>query len=194
MEGANGRGVLPLLGQGWRLPYVVVACLLSAAFFFGGQFVYERFFLDRPVWEELQAEPGVERVKVQRADGTEEVVVELGRVENLEATYRSLEGTLERYYRPGTFQLLITDRRSPALEELWDKGQFAVYEAAVRGNFTAMARELESQARAAGMDIKLDMDGRRIYVALYQGPYYLYEIVPCRLQGDGAAGGEAAGA
>ncbi|MGI9952508.1 hypothetical protein V3F56_09125 [Moorellaceae bacterium AZ2] len=133
-------------------------------------------------------------MKVQKADGGEQVVVELGRVENLEETYLSLERTLQQYYRPGTFRLVITDRRSPALKELWDKGQFVVYEAAVRGTFTAMANELESQARAAGINLRLDMDGRRIYVALYQGSYYLYEIVPWQLQGDRAAGGEPAGA
>jgi len=173
---------------------VAAACLLSAALFWGGQFVYEKFFLDRQVREELQALTGVEGVTVQRVDGMERVVVDLGRVENLKATYRSLEGTLERYYRPGTFRLLLADRRSAALEELWAQGQFAVYEAAVRGNFTSMAQELESRARAAGMEIKLDMDGRRIYVALYQGPYYLYEIVPWGLRGEEGLVGEGAGA
>lgn len=188
-------GVLPLFLQGWRLHFIFLACILSVGLFFAGQFAYQEFFLEKPLREKLQAEQGVQGVRMGRTGDVEQVIVELGPVENLEKTYLNVNRVLHRFYRQGAVQLIIRDQRSPALEQAWEKIQFAIYEAAVRGNFTAMAKEVEREANERGVRLKLDMDRNYIYVALYQGFNYLYEIVPREPQGKSlSSGGEISGA
>ncbi|MGB9858404.1 MAG: hypothetical protein ACPLQP_00545 [Moorellaceae bacterium] len=181
--------------QGWRLHLVLVACVLSAGVLLGGQHVYQEFFVQRPLVETLQAEQGVQGVRLERAGDTEKVMVELQPVDSLKQTYLRLEQLVHCFYPDGQVELIVVDHRSPALEQVWERCQFAVYEAAVRGNFTTMAEEVERETREQGVKLKLDVDGGHIYVALFQGPSYLYEIIPRETQGRaGDVGGEADGA
>ncbi|MGB9660544.1 MAG: hypothetical protein ACPL5F_00815 [Moorellaceae bacterium] len=175
--------------QGWRLHLVLVACLLSAGVLLGGQHVYREFFVQRPLMETLRAEKGVQGVRLERTGNTEKVMVELEPVDSLKQTYLRLEQLLHRFYPDGKVELIVVDHRSPALEQVWGRCQFAVYEAAVRGNFTTMAEEVEKETQEQGVKLKLDVDRGHIYVALFQGSSYLYEIVPRETPGRGEDGG-----
>ncbi|SMB97173.1 hypothetical protein SAMN00808754_1779 [Thermanaeromonas toyohensis ToBE] len=165
-----------MFGQGWRLHYVILACFLSLTLLGGGHLLYQRFLWEKSLEKRLQSIPQVEGVTLKREK--DRIEVELGPTPDLKQTYLQVEEALRDFYRQNPPQLVIRDRRSASLVKVWEEAQFVVYEAAVRGTFTDMAREVEEKARIRGAEARLAVDGKRIYVALYKDSYFLYEIIP----------------
>lgn len=165
-----------MFGQNWRLPHVILACFLSLALAYGGQYLYRHFIWERALKQSLQRIPEVQSVVLK--DGRNTVEVELGATPDLKQTYMRVEDALQPFYRGQVPRIALRGRPSDELLKVWEESQFAVYEAAVRGTFTAMAQEVKRTSNAYGVDARLDMDGYRIYVALYKDPYFFYEVVP----------------
>lgn len=164
-----------MFGQGWRLHYIILACFLSLTLLGGGHLLYKKLVWEKSLEKRLQSIPPVEGVILKDKDRIE---VELGPTLDLKQTYLQVEEALYDFYRGSPPQLVIRDQRSPVLNEVWEETQFVVYEAAVRGTFTAMAQEMEKKAKMHGVEARLAMDGKRIYVALYKDEHFLYEIIP----------------
>lgn len=165
-----------MFGQGWRLHYIILACFLSLTLLGGGHLLYKKLVWEKSLEKRLQSIPQVEGVTLKRDE--ERIEVELGPTPDLKQTYLQVEEALRDFYRGSPPELVIRDQRSPVLVEVWEETQFAVYEAAVRGTFTAMAQEMEKKSQMYGVEARLAMDGKRIYVALYKDAHFLYEIIP----------------
>ncbi|MCG0278337.1 MAG: hypothetical protein L5656_07370 [Thermanaeromonas sp.] len=165
-----------MFGQGWRLHYVILACFVSLALLGGGHFLYQKFLWEKALVKKLQSVPQVEGVTFRRTKN--KVEIKLGPTPDLKQTYLQVEEAIGEFFRENIPEVVIRDERSPVLSQVWEKTQFAVYEAAARGTYTVMAEEIEKIAQDHGVEARLAVDGERIYVALYQDGYFLYEVVP----------------
>ncbi|QGP93441.1 hypothetical protein MGLY_28490 [Neomoorella glycerini] len=165
--------------KGWRLQFVFLAALLTLGLLTGGQWAYRHYSQEKPLADTLKSDPAVQEATVIRtADGLEVRVI-LGPGADLPQAYRQVQETVHKLYGRQQVKLVIQDRRSPALESLWRESQFAVYEAAVRGNFTQMAATVDRLARQAGIDhYAINVDDNYIYLQFSQGQAYLYQVVP----------------
>ncbi|MGI9860331.1 hypothetical protein SDD30_02970 [Moorella naiadis] len=174
--------------KGWRLHFVLLAALLSLSLLTGGQWAYRHFGQEKPLIGALEAVPGVQAVTMMPGTGYLEVQISLGPVTNLQQTYTELEEIIRGAYGQQPFKITLQDNPAPVLDRLWQASQYAVYEAAVQGNFTSMAARVGDLARQAGISgYALNIDDRNIYVEFRQGQNYLYRVIP--RQTDGRQGG-----
>ncbi|MGB9887045.1 MAG: hypothetical protein ACPLPT_06360 [Moorellales bacterium] len=157
-----------------RWPAVVLAFAVTLVGLFTGYHLYEEYGVRRPLEQRVAASGLAEEVAWQK--GQKEVVVRLRQVGDLKAAYSELEGAI------GTrIVLQIADRPNAKLLACYRRVEPALYEAAARDNFTALAERVEREATRAGLnDWAVQVDGRRIYLALYHGDAYLYRVVPHR--------------
>ncbi|WP_258360454.1 hypothetical protein [Moorella sulfitireducens (nom. illeg.)] len=165
--------------KGWRLHFILLAALLTLGLLSGGQWVYRHYSQEKPLAATLKANPAVQEVTVTRAAEDLEVKVTLGPGADLPQAYRQVQEAVGKLYGREQVELVIQDHRSPYLEGLWRQCQFAVYEAAARGNFTQMAATVEELARRSGIDrYAVDVDTDFIYLQFSQGQDYLYQVIP----------------
>ncbi|MDK2815449.1 MAG: hypothetical protein PWR22_77 [Moorella sp. (in: firmicutes)] len=165
--------------KGWRLHFIFLAALLTVGLLTGGQWAYRHYSREKPLANTLKAIPAVQEATVTRMAERLEIRVILGPGADLPQAYRQVQEAVHRLYGEEQVKLVIQDRRSPALESLWRESQFAVYEAAVRGNFTQMAATVDRLARQAGIDhYAVNVDDNYIYLQFSQGQDYLYQVVP----------------
>lgn len=165
--------------KGWRLHFVLLAALLTLSLLTGGQWAYRHYSQEKPLTDTLKSDPAVQEATVNRTPDGLEVKVLLGRGADLPQAYRHVQETVYKLYGRQHVRLVVQDRRSPALESLWRESQFAVYEAAVQGNFTRMAATVEQLAHRAGIEnYAVNVDDNYIYLQFSQGQAYLYQVVP----------------
>lgn len=170
-----------MIFAGLRIHLIIVFLAVTLAVLLAGDLLYQRLLVQEPLKEELIAITGVKQVEISG----NKVKVHLGQVEDLRQTYTRLQAIASRHKLP----VEITSTADPLLEGAWDKAQFAIYEAASRGNFTDMVTRVEQEMAAAGIeDYRLALDDSYIFFQARHGPHTLYRIVPRRDAKEGAAG------
>lgn len=154
----------------WQL--IVLAFGLTFLALVGGQKFYEKYAVQRPAEARVLATSLAERLE-WAADG-QELKVYLKPVPDLRAAYTTLEEAAGK-----RVSIVVVDRATPFLEEVYRRAEPALYEAASLSNFTALARTVDDIAAAAGLDgWSVQVDAERIYLSLREGRAYLYRVVP----------------
>lgn len=171
--------------KGWRLQFIFLAAILSISLLTGGQWVYRHFSQEKPLSEFLKEEGAVRDVLVSRTAEGLEIKIFMGPVDNLQLAYNRIDAEVRRVYGMQAVKLVLVDNPNAELEGLWRHSQYAVYEAAVRGNLTDMADSIERLAREAGIDgYAVNVDERNIYLQFNQGNDYLYQVIPRQIHGS----------
>ncbi|MDN5347706.1 MAG: hypothetical protein PWP65_1270 [Clostridia bacterium] len=178
--------------KGWRLHFVFIGLILTLLLLFGGEGLYRRYFVIEPLKQSLKSEQGVQAVDVQEMPQGYRLLVKMGPVENIQSAYQEIETRAEKALGRRVLEVVLIDKRSPALANAWQQAQFAIYEAVARGNFTEMAARVDELARREEIEhYALNIDAHNIYLQFHQGDNYLYAVIP-RIESSGnilAAGG-----
>ncbi|WP_227766540.1 hypothetical protein [Zhaonella formicivorans] len=175
--------------KGLRLPLILLAAILTFGILLGGQWIVQEYSVRRPLVEGVTQVPGVQDVKAIKGKQGLILEIKLGAVHDLAKTYRLLKDSTN-VQDSSRLQLRLVDKRNDTLTQLWNKSQFAIYEALANGNFTAMSRNIENIMKNSGADSwRISIDAENIYLEMHQGSNYLYEIVP-REQAPPAGGGD----
>lgn len=165
--------------RGLRWPRLVLSLALSLGLLIGGAALFQRQSVERPLVGALTARPGVENVELLRRDHGTVVRVRLARIDNLQREYEAIERAAHGVRGLGPFRIELVDRRDAVLEAAYYRFHFALQEANATGRFVQMAEQLQSAAREAGIEEpRVYVSAERIYVSLYHGDRYLYEVVP----------------
>ncbi|MCL6547998.1 MAG: hypothetical protein K6T30_03715 [Alicyclobacillus sp.] len=161
-----------------RVRLVPIICILvvSLAAMFGGWRAYLRFNLIDPLKSEIQAIPGVKSVQVVAGSPSQVRVVLRPDVADLQATYgkimRAVDTTL------GDEQLVIEDSESPALTQAYESFEPVLLEGLAKGEYTEKIAQVEKQARAMGIRVRITMDLHNMYIQMNKGNAYLYRVWP----------------
>lgn len=161
-----------------RWPVVAVCCFVVFSLLLGGQRLYQKYYVERPLTQHIQAVTGVQEVHFEGKQGNRRLVVRLGVVPDFQQTYTELLNVTRSNLNNKQVELVIMDRRSAALTSIWRDAQFAIYEAMINGNLSQMKEAVYQEAQQAGSTCVLYLDKQNIYVQLQQGECYLYEAVP----------------
>ncbi|NLW07257.1 MAG: hypothetical protein GX039_04665 [Clostridia bacterium] len=165
--------------KGWRLHFIIFAFVVSLTLLLGGNWLLRHLSQEKPLTDALLENKTVEAVAIDSTGAILEIRVKLRPVDNLQRAYQEIETSIRKVYDQPGVKLVIQDQRSPALEKLWLTSQYAIYEAAVQGNFTKMATAVDQLARQAGLDnYAVNIDANNIYLQLSEGENYLYQVVP----------------
>lgn len=167
--------------RGLRYPVIVGIVVIVLALLFGGQWVYNKYVVERPVVDALNL-PEVESTKFIEDTGT--VVVKLKEVENLKETYWKIQEKIQGNNKAADLKLVITDNRSQELEDAFYVSQFAVHQAIMRGDFISMYDNI----RTVASDFRLDryavyIDSENVYLQFHRNGNNLYEVISREVPG-----------
>lgn len=161
------------------LTYVVVL-VATVVTLVGGQLLWHKFAVAKPLDKGLQQIQGVEAASWEdgRSGETVAVNVTLDQVGNLQTTYGEIIDTAKQVLGRKPFRVVLHDHRTAELERLYYNVQYSIQEAVFTGNFSAMAGSVRAQAEAAGAEAKIYVDTGYVYVQMTKGADSLYTVVP----------------
>jgi hypothetical protein len=162
--------------RGYRVDVVLALALLTLVAFVGGQAFYGRMFIERPLLEQLQSVPGVTEVTVEKYVGSYDITLNLANESNLPTVYRQVTELTKRTLGSDSFELRVTDNRTPKLETLYRQMQIYIEEAVAQGNFSTAAEKLNEVASRFGVRERFYVDEEFVYLELYQDEAYLYAV------------------
>lgn len=161
----------------------VVALTLTVAILVAGQLMWQKFAVARPLDKGLKEIAGVENaVWEENKNGDVIIKVTLASVPNLAKTYGDIDAAAKRALGKRPARIVLSDHRSPELEELYYTCNYNIQEAVATGGFTVMAERVRSAAQAAGAETKVYVDAQGVYLQLKKGETELYAVIP--RQGD----------
>ncbi|TDA69473.1 MAG: hypothetical protein D9V47_06150 [Clostridia bacterium] len=170
-----------MIFAGLRTHLIVVFLAVTLAALLAGNFLYQRYYVQEPLKDQLLGIAGVKQVEISG----DNVTITLGQVSDLGRTYPQLQTIASRQGLP----VEITSTTDPLLEGAWDRVQYAIYEAASQGDFTVMAARVAQEMAAVGVkDYRLAVDDGFIFFQARHAAHNLYRIVPRRDAKGGAAG------
>ncbi|HAA34978.1 MAG TPA: hypothetical protein DCD97_06660 [Firmicutes bacterium] len=162
-----------------KWPVVIMVFLLTFASIYAVNYWRQQRLIKEPLKEALLEIEAVEDISIKNKQNTE-ILVTLGKVEDLSKTYKSIEEIMLLTYPENSFKITVIDRRNTYLESLYEKVHFSLMEGERLGNYTKMSKEvvrLLEQEQELG-DYRLRVDQKRIYLQLAAGDNFLYEVVP----------------
>lgn len=162
---------------GWPVRWTIVLVSMGVvlAVLFGGQVVYKKMGVERPVRGEILASGVAEQVALQRVGDRDKVCVQLKPGVDLCEAYRCIELALGS--RADSLDIEITNRSEEKFLPVWYHIQYTMYEAAARGNFSEAARGIVSLARQNGMEARFWVDEKRLYLELRSGEDHFYKVI-----------------
>lgn len=167
--------------KGIRIYVVLVVVLLMMSLLVGAQYLYQRYNVEQPLFKlysDTKLVDNIRNIKLEEQGGTVAVTLSLNRTDNLRRAYRELYDYTGQVLGSDRFIMQLKDNRTRELDDIYSQSQFVIYEALTKGNFPAMADAIEQNASYSGVQARVYMDEKNIYVALYKGENYLYEVVP----------------
>ncbi|MGI5882757.1 MAG: hypothetical protein ACOX7L_06775 [Dethiobacteria bacterium] len=167
----------------FRWPIMVLVMLLTFGIVLGFNFWHQQR-VKAPLVEKLQQLEGVRGIEVSTLEKSKKLrfVVALGVTNNMPDTYRKMDELLLSACNEDGYQLILSDKKSPYLEQVYDKIQFALMEGERTGNYTVMKEEIDRliEQEKTELDYRLWVDQERIYLFISSGPHYLYKVIPVR--------------
>lgn len=175
--------------KGLNIPLIFLSgcCFLGVLLL--GQWTFQKYSVERPLIKEITAVDGVQEVLIKQDTKKMILEVKLQNIEGFPKTYNVINSLISAEQK-SDLQIRLLDKRDEKLAQLWNQSQFIIYEAIVKGNYTAMSAKINSLMEQAKLDRwEISMDAQNIYLELHAGNNYLYEIVP-RTQNQLEAGSD----
>lgn len=161
-----------------RVTIVLISMIATLALLLGAQLLYQKYYVEEPLFKLLQETRAVINMEFNQNLTQPFMELEFAEVENLKDSYNEIAKRTEQTLGHSV-PIRIIDRRTPELVNVFDKCQFAIYEAIMNGSFTEMARVVEEQAGQAGLDrYAVYVDKDYVYLQFHKGGSYLYEVIP----------------
>ena len=162
-----------------RATAFVVALAVTVAVLVAGQLAWHKYAVAKPLDAGLREIPGVTAASWQEAKNGDVVInVTLGGVENLAVTHGDIETAAKNILGRRPSRIILTDTRTPELDDLYYAVHYHIQEAIAAGNFAAMAGQINTQAAARGVQAKIYVDARAVYLQLAKDGADLYAVVP----------------
>jgi len=151
---------------------------------------YKNQVLD-PMTHQASEISGVEGVRVSEAfDGRKDVYVQFGPKAPIEEAFPKVAGLARATFGASLGRVIPEDRRSTELEQVYHDIHFHVHEGISTGMFSQMASDVARELADSGIDRhRVFVGDHFVFVQLYDGEHYLFEVVPRSVDAAHAAQG-----
>lgn len=165
--------------KGLRVPVIFLISLLTVAILFSLQWLHQEYSIRQPISGRLEKLDVVDEVRIEEKAGWQQVTVKLADTKNLQQAFQQITDVVqEESPDDSTLKIILLDNPSPILEKVWNRSQFAVYEAIARGEYVKMEETVATLAREAGLTYyAIDIDANNIYLQFHHGDNYLYRVI-----------------
>ncbi|MDS1029049.1 hypothetical protein RDV78_00850 [Bacillota bacterium LX-D] len=161
-----------------RLHLIIFYTCLFLILLLAGHEVYERYYVQHSLVDKINSIAGVQKVVVIKSKENLTLNITLGTVDDLNSTYQQIKNSIVLPKKIKT-EIKLKDKRNNRLSNIWNESKFIIYEALEKGNFTKMKSDLKIMMGSSGLDKwEVSIDNNNIYVGMYDGSNYLYEIIP----------------
>jgi len=176
---------MDLRNRRWLM--VIGIVMMTVAVLGGGQMLWQKFAVSKPLDTVLQGINGVEKVVRENGGKKEDpvkITVTLKNAENLQKTYTGIIEGSAGVLGGKKFKIAITDTRSAELEQFSYAVQPHIQEAMATGAFTQMVGKINELAAAKGIAVQIFIDNRNIYLQLSKDGAELYHVTARLLDGQ----------
>jgi len=149
--------------------WTVVSAGLFLSLLIGTQLLVKNYYMADRLEDKLINVNGVKKVLINNG----KIELTLGRVDNIKTVYEDAEKQLDSK----DFQIMLLDHPSKQLVEIADESEVALQEAMIRGNFTEMVEFINKLAAKSGVNARVFVDSKRIYLQLKSGDNSLYRVL-----------------
>jgi hypothetical protein len=178
------KGGVPL--SRLRLVPILIVLVISLAVLFGGWQAYRHYNVVGPLQMNLEKIQGVQTVNID--GGTKNtIVVRLSKVADLQTTYDSISSAISDAAGT-TVNIRIEDNRTSTLISDYEQLQPILFQGLAQGNYTTMIHNVEAAGNNAGVQTRVTMDDKHVFIQLAKDGHYLYKVQPYTMrQGDESA-------
>lgn len=142
-----------------------------------GNYLWQRTAVERPLLQVLKQDEAVIKAAFISDGRKPTVEVVLGDLTHLSLAVRRIDAMIKKM-QPNVAQVIYQDLSNEALERVYDRLHFAVYEAKATGNFVTLEERFLSIVSDSSLTFyRLEVDSEAIYVQLHDGGSYLYRVV-----------------
>lgn len=161
----------------FRITLTIIVFFVALGILLGGNQGYQRYLVNQPLEQKLAVQPGIESADVDRVDGEVQITVHLRDVDNLQEEYIAIEKVLEDSLNKRPFRLVIADNSNDRLKMAFIRLQPAVYEAMASDRYVWLDESVKSYANQSGMNYRLYVDDRYVYIHLSDNGANLYRVI-----------------
>lgn len=164
-----------------RLTVVLAVIILTLAILGGGQLLWQRYAVDKPLAKVLNGIDGIDSFYVDNNTKISSVLklnISLANVKNLQKTYQAVHEGAASILGSSQFSVIIHDNRTPELEQVYYNVHLYVQEGIATGNFASMAEQVEQKASASGVEAQVYVDSANVYLGLKKADAGMYVVTP----------------
>lgn len=160
-----------------RLTTVIAVLIVTLCILLGGRYLYESYYVKNSLHKEISQAVQAEEIRIAKQEDPPAVYIHVPEIKNLQSTYLCVEKIVRQQLGPG-YKVILTDKRTSKLENLYEKCSFIIQEAIATGNFLEMEQKIDDLSKTAGVKHHLSIDSKNIYLELRDNRGYLYEVIP----------------
>jgi hypothetical protein len=160
----------------FHLKTFILALLISFALFLGGYSLYKQIGVEKPAIEKLSSLTHGQ-VNIDKIGDTYEVVVEPGKLENLQRSWNDISTLLEKQLKGKNYRIVIKDKSNLDLQLHYEMLQPAVYEALALDRYVWLKQEIDNSLQDTDIKSRFFIDDQNLYLQMEQGDYYLYKVI-----------------
>ena len=151
--------------------YGILASLITLAILFGGQILFHKYGLAKPMDKMFEQIEGIEFFRADfnetgRNNDQTKIHFKLNNVKNLQTLYGQIVSGLDKYGGAKKYEIILEDSRNPQLEDFYYQIHYSLEEARATGNFSAMREKIKELSAHSDVDLKIYIDANYIYVQL----------------------------
>lgn len=156
----------------------IIATAIVLLVLLSGQKIYERYYIDQPLFKIYKEIKAVEDVQVEDYKQEKKILVTIDPQANLKQIYSLVDEQTREVYGNKKYALAIQDKPSRLLENIMVDLEPYIYQGLATGQLVDMVTGIKTKSATAGVDAKVYMDNQRVYLVLRKGNNYLQEIIP----------------
>ncbi len=179
--------------KGIKINIVILIIAVVLMIFFAGKFIMTKYNVEQPLLESINNVNGIENVELIDSNGKINIKITVTDDADFYQTYKNVVEITETQLAEDKGNVLINNKTSPALNDIYHKIHFSIYEGIATSQFTKMNSEIEEIAQTSGLkDFKVWIDNNNLYLKMSDGDNYLYKIIS-RITKNTGVGGEVSG-
>ncbi|MGI5876576.1 MAG: hypothetical protein ACOX6X_07170 [Dethiobacteria bacterium] len=164
----------------FKWPVMVLIILLTFAGIYAFSYWRQLNLVEEPLRDKLLELENIADVNIYSSTPKVTINIVLDKGDNLPQLYNNVEEVALSIYEEDSFNISITDKRTPYLNNLYEEIHFSLMEGERLGNYSKMKEEI---SHILGQEQNLDsyhlwVDQKRIYLLLTSGDSFLCEITP----------------
>lgn len=162
-----------------RVGPIVASVAVSALLLFGGWFAYRHWAVESPFEHKVNAMEGVRSVQTNITPKQVELKLDLEPGTDLGSLVQQIERDGGKWIGSREVKVVVEDKASERLNDLWDKALFPIAQAMEKKEYTDITTTLdELQKQVEGVSAKAEMDENNVYITLTDGQASKFVILP----------------